>query len=81
MLCVFIKITRAGKVPLDELADGVVVDSSVLLAEVSGLREDLINRADVGALAAVNKELDEVSANETSTTKNKNVGHCFFFFC
>ena len=73
-------VTRAGKVSLDELTDGVVVDSSVLFAEVSGLREDFINRADVGALAVVNKELDEVSANEASATKNKNVGHCFCIY-
>ena len=61
---------------MDELADGVVVDSSVLLAEVGGLREDLIDRADVGALAVVNKELDEVSADEAGATEDKNVGHC-----
>ena len=61
---------------MDELADRVVIDSSVLLAEISGLRENLIDGADVGTLATVNKEFDEVSADETSATKNKNVCHC-----
>lgn len=59
------------------MANGVLVDSSVLLAEIGSLGEDLINRADVGTLAGVKKILDEVSANETGTTKNEDVRHFF----
>ena len=76
-MLVCLLFTGAGEVALDKLADGVLVDGRVLLAEIGSLGEDLVDGADVGALAGVKKVLDEVSADETGTTKNEDVRHFF----
>jgi len=67
--------SSAGKVTLDELHDGVGEKSSVGSVEESGLREDLIDAADLCDSAGADEVLAEVTANEASATKNKNGCH------
>jgi len=64
-----------GKVTLNELHDGVGEESSVGSVKESGLREDLIDAADVSDSAGLHEIFAKVTANETSATKNKNCCH------
>jgi len=69
-----------GKVTLNELHDGVSKDSSVGRVEESGLREDLIDATDLSDSTRFNKVLTKITANEASTTKNKNCCHYLKLF-
>lgn len=64
-----------GQVALHKLHDGVGKEGSVLCVEERGLREDLVDTADVRDNAALDKVLAEVAADEASTTEDQHGCH------
>lgn len=66
---------RVGQVALHELHDGVGKEGGVLSVEERGLREDLVDAADVRDDAALDKVLAEVAADEASPTEDQHGCH------
>jgi len=67
--------SSVGKVTLNELNDGVREESSVSSVEESSLREDLINAANVRDCTSLYEVFAKITADEASTTENKNGCH------
>jgi len=63
------------KIALNEVHDGVGKESSVCSVEESGLREDLVDTADLCDSSSLHKKLTKVTANEASATENENGCH------
>ena len=64
------------EVALHELDDGVGKERRVLSVEERGLREHLVDAADVRDDAALDEVLAEVAADEAGPTEDQNSCHC-----